>query len=631
MYDKQVKKIKKDDFLLSLIKRYYIIIPLITILVYFQTIFFDFVKCDDYDLIKSNYGFIDELSDIPDTFTKGYMDSDYYRPLVNVSLILDAQIGGQNPGYYHFVNFLLHTLTSVLLFIFLRKLKFKEIACFFGALVFAVHPLLVNAVAWIPGRNDLLFGLFSLISIITLIKYIENKKIVFIIIHSISVLLAVLSKETGLLLPMLLALYFLLFTDFRKIKSQLLTFISIWFVIDIIWFILMSNAKFAKSFNETSISAFVHNITLPIETIAKFIFPINNLSVLATYNQYSLILGIIFTSLILIIIIFKKEKNTKLIIFGLLLFLILTIPGMLVRRLNAGQWNDYLECRTYLPSIGLLIIVFELISKRFWNEQKNIIAGIFISIIIVFSLNTFIESKKYDNPFDFYQSAVNDNPNRTQFQYQFSKAASEIKRYDLVEHALRKAVEVQPGYSKNYYNLGVFLYSVGKIESSLQYLDTAITKDSMLYNAYVSKINILFNSQRFKEGRQELKKACELFRKPELLSRLIIMDIDSSRFDDILAISKLFPSGLDNSKFADFLVDRAIDIYESGNKSAPEILFLAALEIDNINLYALQNLFQYYLMIKPDFVKAKDFATRIKAIGGHLNPEQVEYLNEKLK
>jgi hypothetical protein len=70
-----------------------------------------------------------------------------------------------NPWVFHGASILIHALSVLLVFSILRRLRASDLAAFFGAALFAVHPLQVESVAWASGAKDLLGGMFSLLVI----------------------------------------------------------------------------------------------------------------------------------------------------------------------------------------------------------------------------------------------------------------------------------------------------------------------------------------------------------------------------------------------------------------------------------------------------------------------------------
>src|SRR5574341_516770 len=82
-----------------------------------------------------------------------------YRPLVAITYVLNYTIGGPAPLGYHLVNALLHAVVSWLLYLVALDLGFSAGASLVAAVLFAVHPLHSEAVAWVVGRPELLMSL----------------------------------------------------------------------------------------------------------------------------------------------------------------------------------------------------------------------------------------------------------------------------------------------------------------------------------------------------------------------------------------------------------------------------------------------------------------------------------------
>jgi len=152
--------------------RPYLWIVVMGLIVFFQILFFDFTTLDDTLLIIKNYDYISNLSNLPkifveDVFPSFIRDDAYYRPILTLSFMFDAQLGGKSSMMYHLTNILLHLLVSCSVFAMLSRFFGKTLGVFFMTLVFLVHPVQVQAIAWIPGRNDSLLALFSVFTVVT--------------------------------------------------------------------------------------------------------------------------------------------------------------------------------------------------------------------------------------------------------------------------------------------------------------------------------------------------------------------------------------------------------------------------------------------------------------------------------
>src|SRR3989344_1258472 len=97
---------------------------------------------DDQGFILDNFNI--KNFDIPKIFTTNTVAgsgivSDYYRPLTSITFAIDYKFWGQNPFGFHLTNLILHILTGLILFLFLKKIKISELVSFFITLIFLVH------------------------------------------------------------------------------------------------------------------------------------------------------------------------------------------------------------------------------------------------------------------------------------------------------------------------------------------------------------------------------------------------------------------------------------------------------------------------------------------------------------
>lgn len=134
----------------------------------------------------------------------------YYRPLMHSAFYAGWRLFHQNATGYRAVNLLLHACISMLLFWWLRRLRATEGVAGVAAALFAVHPVHVEAVAWISALPDLLCSLFFLLGFTLYLagwsmcgwrKGLAGAGL------GACVLLGLLAKETGIVLPVMLGLY----------------------------------------------------------------------------------------------------------------------------------------------------------------------------------------------------------------------------------------------------------------------------------------------------------------------------------------------------------------------------------------------------------------------------------------
>ncbi|HEG42497.1 MAG TPA: tetratricopeptide repeat protein [Phycisphaerales bacterium] len=155
----------------------YIGLILITLLVFWQVRNFDFVHFDDNDYVYENQHVLDGLTwdGVIWAFTSGHASN--WHPVTWLSLMLDCQMFGKDPGRMHLVNVFLHLANTLLLFAVLRKMTSSLWPSAFVAAAFAIHPMHVESVAWIAERKDVLSTLFWLLTMAAYAGFVKRPSV----------------------------------------------------------------------------------------------------------------------------------------------------------------------------------------------------------------------------------------------------------------------------------------------------------------------------------------------------------------------------------------------------------------------------------------------------------------------
>jgi Tfp pilus assembly protein PilF len=392
-----------------------LILCLLTLVVYFKVATLGFTDLDDKFFIVRNEQFNQDPGNIATAFGRGLFGPTndlYYRPLLLVDFIIEHAFFGTNPWGYHLTNLLFHILTVCLLFIFFKKIKIREVDALILAALFAVHPVLSQAVAWIPGRNDMLLMIFFLTVLISTIQYylIREKgnkplKWLYFLTQFVLLLLALFTKETAVVIPLVVAL--VLVYIFNKPLKSLLPIIISSAVAILIWFISRSMATLL---NEPTafpklVSTGLGRIPAMIQYVGKIFFPVN-LSVYPLMEDTTIAWGILAVVLLALLVIFSKSYFKPLTIIGLLWFLIFLAPVLIV----PISLNDQVfEHRLYIPIAGMLILLSQtmLFSEKWKNGTKMIIAT---GIILLLAGISFSRIGYYKDVDTFWRKAITDSP-----------------------------------------------------------------------------------------------------------------------------------------------------------------------------------------------------------------------------
>src|SRR5437667_8777994 len=346
-------------------------IALAVLAVYSTALGFNFIGFDDTDILKHRYFIIGDLSKIKLAFTTDAFlgtNGSFYRPLQTVSFMLDALIGGPSPFIYHFTNLVLYIVGSLCVFWLLRTLGYQRLLSLLLALLFALHPMFVPMVAWVPTRGDLLLTIFVIVSFILFIKSFRANRPVLVIWHGITFFLALLSKETAVAVPPLCLFYYYL--EFRKTPARKLIkgYFVTWLIAGAIWYYLHS-ALHVVGDNSVGLTALIQNLRIMPELLGKFFVPVR-FQLAPLFSLIDTVIGVVVAALLAWLILRMGAWSDRKIQLGLLWALLCILPVMIFRNSDAQYIFDYLYHRAYLPSIGLIIVLAELLRRLGLRNER---------------------------------------------------------------------------------------------------------------------------------------------------------------------------------------------------------------------------------------------------------------------
>jgi len=514
--------------------------------VYAATLSSNIVYLDDNLIVTGQYEFNKNLLNAPQVFNEDVFRSlpgqgTFYRPLLRLSLMFDAQFGEENLVFLsHLTNLLLHILAIFLLFYFLLELRIGRGSAFLLTLIVGIHPLTAQTVAFIPGRNDSLLAVFVLAALFFFIKFANNHKLKYFLWHLVFFILALLAKETAVVLPLICIIYLLVFTGWRKIIANFETYLVLgvyWASLIAIWFLvrrLVLNDFIGSADYNIFLSVF-HNLPVLIPTIGKIFLPLN-LAVFPIFKDMSLFYGALSLSLLVIWFFISSKRNLKFIIFGFSWFLVFIILALIK---PTGTVPEFSENRIYLPLFGFIFVVWGLgriklpaaINDKIGAEARFQKIGLIISLLItlIFSSITVYRNRYYQNGLSFWKNATETSPGSS-FNYNnlgaiyylnndLDHAARSYRRalflnekepmahnnlgviylnqnsYGQAAKEFQQELAVNPNYDKALFNLGDLAYRQKDYLKAASYFKATLEANPYYYEAY-ERLLILQNRLR---------------------------------------------------------------------------------------------------------------------------------------
>ncbi|MGH7435100.1 MAG: tetratricopeptide repeat protein [Polyangiaceae bacterium] len=182
-----------------------------------RTLAFGLVDLDDRDLLVDDRAFLASPGSVWRAFGRSYMGvvdlgHAYFRPIVTASYAIDTGPGA-GAWRYHLTNVLLHCAVAALACEVLRSLRFSRGASVAAACAIAVHPALVPAVAWIPGRND---GLLAVFGLAAWLAFARGS----LALHLVCLAAALFTKETAFAIPLVCVAHAILAPSAAQTHAQ---------------------------------------------------------------------------------------------------------------------------------------------------------------------------------------------------------------------------------------------------------------------------------------------------------------------------------------------------------------------------------------------------------------------------
>jgi tetratricopeptide (TPR) repeat protein len=425
-----------------------------------------------------------------------------YVPLPLLTWALEFKFFGLNPFPYHLDNLLLHLICTLLVFYFFSLLRLPVIYAAFGALLFGIHPMHVESVAWITERKDLLFCLFYLGSLITYIKFIlsENRKLRFFLLTLLLFIFSLFSKIQAVSLP--LSLFLLDYWYHRPLRWKLIYEKIPFFMLSLIFglggYFLLQNLGGIDIHDPYSLpERILIGLYSLCAYLVKLILPFN----ISCHYPYPIIPGesipvlFYFTPVFLVslaILILLTARKTRAIVFGSLFFLFNVMFLLQFTRAGEAYQADRFS---YVSYIGLFFIIsraaYKFVSRN--KSNRKVITGLAIVVITFFFTNTYARCKDWKDSITLWNDVIRKYDKAPVAYDNRGVAYGDLGQWDKTIPDFSRAIEIEPKYAKAFYDRGVAYGNLGRWDMAIDDFSTAIGIDLKYADAYSNRGNAYSN------------------------------------------------------------------------------------------------------------------------------------------
>ena len=463
-----------------------------TSIVYGQMLNHDFVYFDDQRYVADNSVVKAGLSVEGLTWAFSTTMAEFWHPLTWLSLMLDTQLFGLNPGGYLFTNLLLHILSTLLLFLFLKRATGSVWQSGFVAALFALHPLHVESVAWIAQRKDVLSTFFWMLTILSYGFYVQRPGCKTYLAVVLFLVLGLMAKPMLVTLPFALLLldFWPLnrFKDTTSVKSACLSALALirekiplFAVITAASFVMYLAQKGEGRIKSLAVLALENRLANVLVSytgyIGKMLWP----KKLACFYPFPdafpwwQVGGSFFILALISGFAIRYIRQYPFMIVGWLWYLGTLVPVIGFVKIGVFAMADRYS---YVPLIGLFVMlawgVPELLAR--WQHRRIAAAGLAAVALVICLASTWFQVRVWQNRTTLFTHAVQVTTGNYLAHNGLGEQLRQERRFDEAIGHFLESLRIKPKYIPTYINLGYTYTAQNKIGQAIAYYSEAAQK-----------------------------------------------------------------------------------------------------------------------------------------------------------
>ncbi|MDO8367171.1 MAG: tetratricopeptide repeat protein [Saprospiraceae bacterium] len=443
-----------------------------------------------------------------------------YAPLSWIAYWIGQGISGKEAWGYHLLGLILHALNAAMVFSFLKRLTGRDWVAFFAAILFAVHPIQVEAVSWAAALSTVLFSTFYLGSLLAYLQWRQTEKILWMGVSLLAFLAACLSKSAAVTLPLVLMAvdYYLEKSARSSIQIPLMRMLVSklpFFAVALIFGLYTFSTREMEGHNNDASSAVFSmgdRFFMVCQTILfypfKLLFPLGfsvsypfvKMDGAWSWEYYAAPIALLALS----VLVWKKGRNHPDILLGLALYL-LPLTVMLPFR-TVGSFELRSDRYVYLSSIGVFFLLGILLEKL-KPEARNIVL---LLATTLFGFLAFRQTSVWSDGVKLFEHCTDKTPESSLCQCNL--AYNQLISNDFLgaaEH-YSESLKYDPGTVEAFNGRGQAYFQLRKYPEALADFTAAIQAGIVTPKLFLNKGKCLVILNRATEAVPDLNRSIEL-------------------------------------------------------------------------------------------------------------------------
>lgn len=524
---------KKRDNQTPLIKYHNLLICLgliiITLVVYWPATEYGLISFDDQHYVTDNRYVKQGITRESIMWAFTTTQAANWHPLTWLSLMLDIDLYGTDPGGIHLTNILFHSANTVLLFLVFSQITGAIWKSAFVAALFSLHPLHVESVVWISERKDVLSTFFWFLTMGSYVRYVKRPGLIRYLMTIICFSLGLMTKPMLVTMPFVLLL--LDYWPLRRLESNRLTgncasitpaiirlvrekipFFIVMTMSIVVTFWVQKSAGAVGTLELFPLHIRLANVFISyVAYIAKTVWPYP----LAFFYPYPLKISwwkaaaALMLLLTIFSLVFREKRRRPYLSIGWLWYAGTLVPVIGLVQVGSQAMADRY---TYIPAVGIFIMVawgFEELVTR-WRFSKTVIVSGIVLVFSIFSVTTRFQIRHWRDSIALYTHAI---AVTTDNYVAHLNLASTYSDQNKLEKAIRHYSEVlrfKPKYVKAHNNLGLVMAKKGRFEEAVRYYSEALRLKQNYPEAHNNLGSALAQQDRLPEAIKHYTEALRL-------------------------------------------------------------------------------------------------------------------------
>ena len=469
-----------------------LVIAGLTVAVYWPSLYNDFIDYDDTDYVTVNMMVRQGLTlkGLAWAFTAFHAGN--WHPLTWLSHMLDVELFALNPLGHHAVNLLFHTLNSVLLCALLNRLTGFLGRSMCVALLFAVHPLHVESVAWIAERKDVLSTFFWLLTMWGYSWYARKTSLARYLAVVALFAAGLMCKQMLVTLPLVLLLmdYWPLrrlagtgSADRSMLKRLLVEKIPLLLISAAASLVTLGAQSSAGAVAHVdgqsalicagnafiSYAKYLRNMFWPVDLALFYPFDAAAVTAFKVVAAICLLVAISVAA-------FTQRTKRPYFIFGWLWYLVTLLPVIGFLRIGGQALADRY---TYVPLIGIFVIAVwgatEICGK--WRYGTEAATGAMVIVVAVLSMLSMRQIHYWRNSYDLYSHALEVVDRNWMAHNNIGILLSQQNRNEEALFHFQQSVRINPSGGAGFRNLANCLQMAGRTSDAIEAYTEAVRID----------------------------------------------------------------------------------------------------------------------------------------------------------